>query len=180
MLKKLDFITPTLLKVLYLFHEDPMQELHEREVMRRTGVSEGSANKILRQLSEIKVLERSKKGRMVFYKLDMKNPVTRQFKVLFNVYSLNEMIEEIKQDCRRIILFGSCSEGTDTKESDVDLFILTNEKNKVKSSISHYQKKAQKRIAAIIVNSNEFLKLKNKDKPLYERILKGITLWESE
>jgi len=32
MLKKLDFITPTLLKVLYLFHEDPLQEMHEREV----------------------------------------------------------------------------------------------------------------------------------------------------
>jgi len=31
MLKKLDFITPTLLKVLYLFHEDPLQEMHERE-----------------------------------------------------------------------------------------------------------------------------------------------------
>lgn len=42
MLKKLDFITLTLLKVLYLFHEDPMQELHEREGMRRAEVSEGS------------------------------------------------------------------------------------------------------------------------------------------
>ena len=176
---KLDFITPTLLKILYLFHEEPMRELHEREVVRRARVSKGSANKILRKLSEIKVLNRSKKGRMVFYSLNMKNAVARQFKVLFNVYSLNELVEEIKQDCKRIILFGSCSEGTDVKESDVDLFILTNEKNRVKSIVNTYQK-AGKRIAPIIVNSNEFIKLRRKDKPLYDRILKGILLWESE
>lgn len=176
---KLDFITPTLLKILYLFHEEPMRELHEREVVRKARVSKGSANKILRKLSEIKVLNRSKRGRMVFYSLNMKNAVARQFKVLFNVYSLNELIEEIKQDCKRIILFGSCSEGTDVKESDVDLFILTNEKNRVKSIVNTYQK-AGKRIAPIIVNSNEFIKLRREDKPLYDRILKGILLWESE
>jgi predicted nucleotidyltransferase len=180
MLKKLDFITPTLLKVLYLFQEDPMQELHEREVARRARVSDGSANRILRRLSEIKVLKRSRRGRMVFYRLDMKNPVARQFKTLFNVYSLNELVEKTKQFCQKIILFGSCSEGVDVKESDLDLFILTNEKDRVKSNISDYQRKIQRRISPIIVSSNEFVKLENEDKPLYERILKGITLWESE
>jgi len=170
MLKKLDFITPTLLKVLYLFHEDPMQELHEREVMRRTGVSEGSANKILRQLSEIKVLERSKKGRMVFYKLDMKNPVTRQFKVLFNVYSLNEMIEEIKQDCRRIILFGSCSEGTDTEESDIDLYIETPSKKDI--SLEKFEDKLKRKIQ--VFRHKNIKEISNPH--MANNIINGITL----
>src|SRR4030067_580094 len=139
MLNKLDFITPTLLKVLYSFHEKPREELHEREVVRRTGISEGSANKILRKLSEVEVLERDKKGRMVFYRFNTKNAVARQFKVLFNVYSLNKLVNEIRQDSKKIILFGSCSEGIDTEESDIDLFILTNEKNMVGSKISSYQ-----------------------------------------
>ncbi|MGC8998679.1 MAG: nucleotidyltransferase domain-containing protein, partial [Candidatus Bathyarchaeia archaeon] len=119
--KKLDFITPTTLKILYVFHEDTMRELHEREVVRKAKVSKGSANKILRKLSEIGILNREKRGRMVFYRLNIKNAVARQFKVLFNVYSLHDLVEEIKQDCKRIILFGSCSEGTDVKESDIDL-----------------------------------------------------------
>jgi predicted nucleotidyltransferase len=92
---------------------------------------------------------------------------------------LNELVEEIKQDCKRIILFGSCSEGTDVKESDADLFVLTNEKDKIKLKINTYRK-AGKRIAPIIVDSNEFAKLRKEDKPLYDRILKGIVLWESE
>jgi predicted nucleotidyltransferase len=176
---KLDFITPTLLRVLYVFHEKPMQELHEREVVRRAGISKGSANMILRKLSEIDVLTRDKKGRMVFYSLNMENAVARQFKVLFNVYSLNELVNEIKKYCKKIILFGSCSEGTDTEESDVDLFILTNEKNKINPKVNSYQK-AERRIAPVIVNSNEFVALRRKDRPLYDRILKGITLWETE
>jgi predicted nucleotidyltransferase len=176
---KLDFITPTLLRVLYVFHEKPMQELHEREVVRRAGISKGSANMILRKLSEIDMLTRDKKGRMVFYSLNMENAVARQFKVLFNVYSLNELVNEIKKYCKKIILFGSCSEGTDTEESDVDLFILTNEKNKINPKVNSYQK-AERRIAPVIVNSNEFVALRRKDRPLYDRILKGITLWETE
>jgi len=39
-----------------------MEELHEREVVRRTRVSKGSANKILRRLSEIEMLKREKRG----------------------------------------------------------------------------------------------------------------------
>ena len=179
MLNKLDFVTPTVLRVLYMFHQKPHEELHEREVVRRTGISEGSANKILRMLSEVAVLEREKKGRMVFYRFNVKNAVARQFKVLFNVYSLNKLVSEIKLDSKKVILFGSCSEGTDTEQSDIDLFILTNEKDIVGSKIRSYEG-ADRRIAPIVVNSNEFVQLRRNDKPLYYRVLKGIVLWETE
>jgi len=153
--EKLDFITPTFLKVLYLFHENPMHEIHEREVVRRTGISKGSANKVFRKLSEIVVLKRNKRGRMFFYSLNTKSALARQFKILFNVYSLNDLINGIKPYCKRIILFGSCSEGMDVKESDIDLFVLTNEKKKVWAKISVYQNKLERKMAPIIVNANE-------------------------
>jgi len=177
--QKLDFITPTMLKILYLFHEKPQQELHEREVMRRAVTSKGSAGRTLKKLSQIGVLEKDKKGRMVFYRFNTKNAVARQFKVLFNVYSLNKLVNEVKQYCKKIILFGSCSEGTDTEESDIDLFILTNEENIVGSKINSYQE-VERKITPITVSSNEFVKLRKNDKPLYDRILKGIVLWETE
>jgi len=179
MLKKLDFITPTVLKVLYIFHRDPMQELHEREVVRRAKVSEGSANKILRGLSEAGILERRRAGRMVFYRFNVRSPVARQFKVLFNVYSLQGLVDQLRVYCKRIILFGSCAEGLDVGESDVDLFVLTQEKNEVMGKISAYQGNLDRTLSPIVVNANEFAKLKREDRPLYERIMKGIVLWES-
>jgi predicted nucleotidyltransferase len=176
---KLDFITPTILKVLYVFHENPLLELHEREVVRKAVVSKGSAGSILRKLGEIRVLKSKRRGRMVFYSLNMKNAVAKQFKVLFNVYALNKLVDEIKRESKKVILFGSCSEGTDTEESDVDLFVLTNEKNLVNSRVGSYEG-VDRRIAPIIANSTEFVQLRKNDKPLYDRILKGIVLWEME
>jgi predicted nucleotidyltransferase len=178
--EKLDFITPTFLKILYLFHEDPINELHEREIVRRTKVSKGSANKILKELSRLSILERNEKGRMVFYRLNLKNAVARQLKVLFNVYSLSSLVKSIEQDSRRIILFGSCSEGVDTEKSDIDVFILTSQKRDVESVVNSFRKSVGRKLSCLIVNPNEFTKLKREDRPLYERIMSGIVLWESE
>jgi len=178
--EKLDFITPTVLKVLHVFHEDPMQELHEREVMRRAKISKGSANSILRNLSEVGVLERKKTGRMIFYRFNVRDPVARQLKILFRVYYLQKFVDRLKPYCQRVVLFGSCAEGLDVSESDIDLFILTQEKKEVTGEVNAYQKNLKRKLSPIIVNANEFATLKKEDRPLYERIEKGIVLWESE
>jgi len=178
--EKLDFMTPTVLKILYVFHEDPMQELHEREVMRRAKISKGSANSILRILSEAGILERKKTGRMVFYRFNVRNAVARQLKILFNVYYLQKLVDRLKPYCRRIVLFGSSAEGLDVTESDIDLFILTQEKKEVVGEVDVYQKNSDRKLSPIVVNANELANLKKEDRPLYERIEKGIVLWESE
>jgi predicted nucleotidyltransferase len=180
MVQKLDFITPTLIQVLDLFMADPLQDHHEREVMRMAGVSKGSANRILHELSESGLLTVQKKGRMVFYKLNLKNPSARQFKILSNVYSLKELIEGLQRYSRRIILFGSCAQGTDVKESDVDLMVLTDQKNAVKKEINRFNSKEKKKVAPIVVDANELAKMKREDGALYENIERGILLWETE
>jgi len=178
--EKLDFITPTFMKVFELFLGDPMQGYHEREVVRRTGVSKGSANGILRLLADLDLLVRERKGRMVFYKLNAKEPVVKQFKVLVNVYKLKELLDRLKERSRRIILFGSCAQGVDVKDSDIDLFVLTSEKNSIRKTISEFNRDSERKIAPIIVDANEFINLKRDGKSLYENIERGITLWETE
>ncbi|MGC9059303.1 MAG: nucleotidyltransferase domain-containing protein [Candidatus Aenigmatarchaeota archaeon] len=178
--EKLDFITPKVMRVLEFFFMYPMEEFYEREIMRKTKISKGSANKILRLLTKFDFLIKEKRGRMVFYKLNVKNPVVKQFKILFNVWQVRKLVYEISQFTKKIILFGSCAEGSDVKESDIDLFILTTKKELVRESISKFNRKSERRIVPIIVDANEFVKLKKEDKPLYERIEKGIILWEKE
>jgi len=178
--KKLDFITPTVIKVLELFFDNPMEEFHERKVMRISQISKGSANKILRQLAKLDFFVRKERGRMVFYKLNMKNATVKQFKILFNVWKLKSLVDEIKQKSKKIVLFGSCAEGIDVKESDIDILVITEEKIFVKESISNFNEKSERSISPIIVDSNEFTKLRKEDKPLYEKIDRGIVLWETE
>lgn len=180
MVQKLDFITPTLSKVLDLFASNPLQEHHEREVMRLADVSKGSANRMLRELSERGFLTLRKRGRMVFYKLDLDNPSTRQFKILANVYSLNELVEKLKGAARRVVLFGSCAQGTDVKESDIDLLVITDDKDIVRKEINRFNTKEKRRVVPIIVDANGFAKLKREDRPLYDNIERGIVLWQTE
>ena len=180
MLEKLDFITPTTMKVLEFFFLNNMEEFHEREVIRRVEISKGSGNKILNKLAVLDFLERTKKGRMVFYKLNMENPIVKQFKILENIVKLRELIEKLKGKSKKIILFGSCSEGLDVKDSDIDIFIVTNEKNSIENEIRKFNEKNEKLISPIIVDSNGLIKLKKNDGPLYERIGGGIILWERE
>jgi len=180
MFKKLEFITPTLMSVFELFLSDPMGEYHQREVARNTNVSVGSANGILKLLTDLDLLVRQRRGKMIFYKLNTGDAVVKQFKILLNVYSLKPLLCALRQYSRRIVLFGSSSQGTDVKESDVDLLVLTSEKALVRNEISQFNRKSERKVAPIIVDANEFVKLKRKDTALYENIEGGIALWQAE
>ena len=180
MFKKMNFLTPTALNVLYFLLSNPMKQFHEREIVRQTEVSVGAINQILKKLHKAGLVERDRRGRMNFYRANLKNPVARQFKVLFNVSALDDLVDQIKQTSERVVLFGSCAEGTDVEESDIDLFVLSSDVEVVQSKISKYEQMFDRRISPIVVDSRGFAKIKSKDKSLYERISRGIRLWERE
>jgi predicted nucleotidyltransferase len=96
------------------------------------------------------------------------------------VFALKALTDTLKENSKRIVLFGSCAQGTDTKESDIDLLVLTDKKEVAGKVISEFNKKSQRRVAPITVNMNEYISLKRDDKALYENIERGITLWEAE
>lgn len=177
---KLDFITPTLIRVFELFLSHPMGQYHEREVMRATRVSKGSANKMLRVLAARGFLISERKGRMVFYILNRAEAVVKQFKVLSSVYLLKGLTDRVKEESRKIVLFGSCAQGTDTRESDIDLFVLTSTKNTVRRRIRDFNRANDRKVTPVVVDANELARLKREDKPLYENVQRGITLWERE
>jgi predicted nucleotidyltransferase len=157
-----------------------MGEFYEREVMRKTKISKGSANKVLRLLANLALLTRNEKGRMVFYALNAHDPLVRQFKVLFNVYELRELVESLNQHSQRAVLFGSCSQGTDSRESDIDLFVATSERAQVGKIIAEFNEKGERKISAIVVTATELAALKRSDRALYDNIERGIVLWQAD
>jgi predicted nucleotidyltransferase len=110
----------------------------------------------------------------------MREPTVRQFKVLVNTFELKNLVDRIKKHSTKVVLFGSCSQGTDTKDSDIDLTVITTEKEQVKKTVNEFNQKNERKIAPIVVTMNEYILMKKEDKPLYENIERGITLWEAE
>jgi len=152
--------------------------LYESEIAKNTKVSIGSANQSLKELLKKEMVSLEKKGNMNFYSLNLDNPLVRQFKVTQTIAELNGLITKLKPLTKSVILFGSCAEGIDTQNSDIDLAIVSQEEEDVRKLIK--KQKIVRKIQILIFKSNDFLALSEKDKPLYERIQKGIVLWRAD
>ena len=119
-----------------------------------------------------------KRGNMNFYSLNLDNLLARQFKITQTISELNGLINKLKPLSKRVILFGSCAEGLDTENSDIDMAIVSHEEQEVRKLIK--QQKTTREIQPLIFNSKDFLALPDKDKLLYERIQKGNILWRAD
>lgn len=175
----MNFADEISIRILAALAEDPEREYYQREIAKLAGISVGATSQKLRKLSEDGLVTPRKSGKMIFYCYNLENPVAKQLKILLNVNAVHRMVQELKEHAKRIILFGSCAEGTNVKGSDIDLFVLTEEGMKTKEVASSYGDKLGRKISPIVVNANEFRQLRSKDEPLYERINKGIVLWEA-
>ena len=176
MFKKMNLFSRSGTRLLRLLARSPSRKMYGREISKEAGVSTGSTNQHLREFARRGMLHVEQKGKMNFYSINLDNPVVRQLKITFNTIELEPLIERIKNHSNRITLFGSCAEGTDAEDSDVDVLILTGEKEKVRAEVSKFGPKIERKVSAIIVNPDDFMKLKKEDKPLYERISRGINL----
>ena len=146
------------------------------EIKRALKISKGATNQALRLLSELDIVSREKKGNVYLYSINPDNFLLRQFKIFENTIFLHEMVTAIKKYCREIILFGSCASGANALESDMDIFIRTEHKEKVLKAIRIFETEIP--LKPIITDSLELAELKENDSVLYGQIMKGITLWK--
>ncbi|MDO8339570.1 MAG: nucleotidyltransferase domain-containing protein [Candidatus Burarchaeum sp.] len=171
MFKKLNLFSKTEMKLLS-FISSKDGELYERQIADGAGISAASANGILKAFAKIGLLKQAKKGKMLFYRRNDDNPLLRQFKVFMTVNNLMPVMEKIAPLCSRIILFGSCATGRNGAQSDIDLFVLSGAKEKVRRALD-----GKEQIKAIILSGQEYAQLEKNDKPLYTRINSGIELY---
>lgn len=157
--------------------KDPDSSLHTRKVAEQARVSVGAASTILRTLERSHLVDIEVKGAMKFYRINLVNPISREFKILYTIGKLYPLVEELRENTERVVLFGSCAEGTDGKDSDVDLLILTQDPRAVKESLSRFQKRFHRHLSPIIVNAEGLARLRRQDSPLYNSIVKGRILW---
>jgi len=175
MLNKIFFFTASQRILVYLAtHSD--EEFTEKEISWQTGVKKSAVNQALRDLVRVRLIGRRKIGRSSLFKADTNENLIREIKVLNTIERLSPLINKLKKISEKIILFGSTASGTDTRESDIDLFVLTNKPKAVRNA-TNISPLAEK-IQLICKTPAEMLKI-NKKKPLvFSEIEKGRVLWE--
>ena len=81
----------------------------------------------------------------------------------------------------RIVLYGSCAQGTDTSQSDFDLFVVTNNKENAADIVSGFNLSKgfeNLRIQPVIKTPIELLQAGESEKAFIEEVERGIVLWE--
>jgi len=168
-------------KVLSLFAKFSDKEFYERQVARKLGIGYSSANGALNDLYSAGVLKRRREGKMFFYSVDHSSPIVLELKKLVNLLLIEPLIEELKKSSSRIILYGSCAKGTDTSKSDLDLFVVSNDKDRVLDILSNFKFPRgfeEIHIQAVVKTPVELLEIKGSDQAFIEEVEQGIILWE--
>lgn len=168
------------MKVLAFLGQEPSRSYYQREIARLAGVSVGKANQVLRELEREGIVVKETRGKMNLYRYDLRSPVARSLKSFFTLTEISDLVKKLGPVSRKIVLFGSCAEGTDTAESDIDLFILSRDKEKARKIIDSTRRTLGRRVSPIVIDALEYGQLKDRDRPLHEQVSRGMVIWQEE
>lgn len=116
-------------RVLGLLLLRPDEQLHGREIARRTGLPAGTITRELGKLAEVGLLKREKRGNQQVYSADTNGPIYTELASILRKTSgltdvLVQALEPIAAKLRVAFVFGSVAQGRETAGSDVDVMLI--------------------------------------------------------
>ena len=168
-------------KVLTFLTKFSDKEFYERQIARSLGIAFGSANRSLNNLYAAGAVRRRQEGKMFFYSVNVSDPVIIQLKKLINLLLLEPLLGELKSVSTRIILYGSCAQGADGSRSDLDLFVVSTDREqaiKMVDNFSFPRGFEGIRIQSVIKTPSELLMAGEAERVFLNEVDQGIILWE--
>jgi predicted nucleotidyltransferase len=159
-----------ILKCLVDYNKDA---LTAQTIKSLTKISKSGIYTTLRALISDGLVKSLKNGH-ILYRANMDHPAVRQFKILGSVSKIYPLIRKISSLSDKIILFGSVSRGEDLLDSDIDLFIISRNKDELNKLINPTNEK----IKAIIKTPTETQEFSKKEPMFYSEVIKGIILFD--
>lgn len=172
------FYSTSVQKVLSFLLSRPEERFYDREVSRLTKVGRAATNYSLRTLIDTGLVAREKRGRMYFYYVSLDDSIIRQLKITQNLIFIRPLVDKLEDVSLKIILYGSSATGTNHRESDIDLFILSREPKRVKDII--YKSPFKEKLQYVVNSPQDFIKLKKENPIFHKQASSGIILYEAK
>lgn len=166
--------------ILKQYERNPEADFTINQIAKTMGGTYSHVYKNIGELVKTGVLNRVKKGNTSLCTLNLDNDRTRLMLALVShetrdeylknkkliSNSINNLIESLKQktDLRLAALFGSYAKGTERKNSDIDLLIISDKEDTVHREISTLEMKYGKTVNPVIVTEKMFVKMLKEDK----------------
>jgi predicted nucleotidyltransferase len=155
------------------------KEMTIKEIMKRTEYSYERVNSALKSLVGKKIVGEKKVGKTLVYSLDLGGLYAATG---FDFYMLEREIEFIKKHREvynaikeimgnphiwMVVLFGSYSKGTESKQSDVDIICVSDNKAETEHFIKSLRYKYNVEFAPVVLPLHEFPKIRNDNSELW-------------
>jgi predicted nucleotidyltransferase/biotin operon repressor len=164
------------LKVLNYLTLDPQGAGFVSQIGRDIGMSKGEVSKAVKVLKQCGFVHAELNGRNMVCSIDKRSPVIGRLRAAFNLLEIVPKIMSLKKCSDKIILFGSCAQGTDTVKSDVDIFVIA--RDKVKALKASQGVRFSRPIQWVIKTPQEYVVLNSKEPVFAEELNRGVVLWE--
>jgi DNA-binding transcriptional ArsR family regulator len=165
----------SLQKVLKYLCDNFDKEHYDAEVARNIhDLSKASVNNSLKQLYSIGLIQRRYVGNIALNKIDIQNPLLKQYKILMNIALVTSLVEEIKEYSNKVIVFGNSSLGTNLTDEHIDLFIISDKVKSVEKIIENNV--LFPKLHLIIHTSKQADEFKKEAPMFFESVYKGIHL----
>jgi predicted nucleotidyltransferase len=176
MFKIMNIFTTPALEVLIFLGRNYRNSYYVRELAAQLSISTGSASSQLRALREADLVTSELKGRTLLFRVTISNPLVREVKIFASLLELSPLLAVRGDSIVRMILFGSCATGEDAADSDIDLYIETTDREKIRALLSGFEPALPRKLSPIVVTVEEAAQLRARDRPLFERIRSGKVL----
>ncbi len=170
-------LTPLAMKALLHLARSPEKEYYLRELAKEIDASVGGVHEVLGKLYRMNLINRRPSGKNLYFSIKQ-GPAISNFKIFMNILEMGEVLKQLRDSTTRIILYGSCASGDDALRSDIDILIVTQDTNKVKSILKAIA--LSRELKPFITSSQGLMKLKEKEPVFYDEVMKGVVLWRQD
>ncbi len=160
--------------LLKVFLDNPTESFRLRELSRLSKISPVSVINYLKRFEKGSLIKKFTKRGIPFYQAIRDNEKFKVYKIISIIYELNESgyIEDLwdKFSPEAIILYGSYAKGESIESSDIDLFVVAQNKNKF---VEAFNEKLKKNIHLIFDNDTKKIPKELKNNLINGIVLKG-------
>jgi predicted nucleotidyltransferase len=129
------FHNEPLVDVLSLFFMNPDREFYQRQIAQQTQNSLLQVQRALKRIEQSGLISKNESGNRVYYRSNRHHPAFEDLRRVFQKSVgiggiLQEALVTIRPKIEFAFVFGSIAKGTESSESDIDIFIVGDVKTK--------------------------------------------------
>ena len=140
---------------LSIFFEDCYREVGVREYAKLMNISPPTSSKQLKELGKQGLLKSQELRNLILFRANRNNQILKDLSRIYWRMKLSELIEFLKEEFydSTIILFGSLVKLETTKDSDIDLAVISSNKKNV--NFKKFEKKLNRKIQTFYFSSTQ-------------------------